>query len=387
MPWWSGPGHPATTRPETPGWRRSLAVRPTTPGGSGTGYSSTKKSTTDDDRYDGGEPGRHREPFDVCGKLPRGMTLLQASAGTGKTFTIAALTTRYVAEGLPIDRLLVITFTRMATGELRERVRERLVRAFDGLVASSTEEWLHADDEIVRHLAGGAERRGGEAASPVGQGHRGFRLGHDRDDPRVLPAGALRPRHGRRRRPGGDAGRGRERPLGRGGGRPLPAAVRQQAQRTTTSRGMRRWRSPRASSTNPTPTSCPICPTPRTCRPSVAASPRPCTQGDGPPEASSQDPHLRRRPDPSARHVGRPDQRGPAACARLRERYDVVLVDEFQDTDPVQWEIMHRAFGHAAADPRAHRGPQAGHLRLPRRRRPRVSRRPPGRCKRSGPST
>jgi exodeoxyribonuclease V beta subunit len=35
--------------------------------------------------------------FDVCGELPTGMTLLQASAGTGKTFTIAALTARYVA--------------------------------------------------------------------------------------------------------------------------------------------------------------------------------------------------------------------------------------------------------------------------------------------------
>ena len=33
-------------------------------------------------------------------------------------------------------------------------------------------------------------------------------------------------------------------------------------------------------------------------------------------------------------------ERGPAACARLRERYEVVLVDEFQDTDPVQWEIV-----------------------------------------------
>ncbi len=39
------------------------------------------------------------------------------------------------------------------------------------------------------------------------------------------------------------------------------------------------------------------------------------------------------------------ETRGPAACARLRERYDVVLVDEFQDTDPVQWDIMRRAFG------------------------------------------
>ena len=39
------------------------------------------------------------------------------------------------------------------------------------------------------------------------------------------------------------------------------------------------------------------------------------------------------------------EERGPAACARLRERYDVVLVDEFQDTDPTQWDIMRRAFG------------------------------------------
>ena len=31
---------------------------------------------------------------------------------------------------------------------------------------------------------------------------------------------------------------------------------------------------------------------------------------------------------------------GEAAAARLRERYRVVLVDEFQDTDPVQWDIM-----------------------------------------------
>jgi ATP-dependent exoDNAse (exonuclease V) beta subunit len=38
-----------------------------------------------------------------------------------------------------------------------------------------------------------------------------------------------------------------------------------------------------------------------------------------------------------------------AACARLREQYDVALVDEFQDTDPIQWEIMRRAFGEGEA--------------------------------------
>ena len=36
---------------------------------------------------------------------------------------------------------------------------------------------------------------------------------------------------------------------------------------------------------------------------------------------------------------------GEVAAARLRERYRVVLVDEFQDTDPVQWQIMRTAFG------------------------------------------
>jgi exodeoxyribonuclease V beta subunit len=35
---------------------------------------------------------------------------------------------------------------------------------------------------------------------------------------------------------------------------------------------------------------------------------------------------------------------GPAAVDRLRRRYHIVMVDEFQDTDPIQWEILRRAF-------------------------------------------
>ncbi len=41
----------------------------------------------------------------------------------------------------------------MATGELRERVRERLVRAYDGLVDVLDGAGGHEDDEIVQHLA------------------------------------------------------------------------------------------------------------------------------------------------------------------------------------------------------------------------------------------
>ncbi len=43
-------------------------------------------------------------PFDICGPLPTGITVLEASAGTGKTYTIAALAARYVAEGVPLRR-------------------------------------------------------------------------------------------------------------------------------------------------------------------------------------------------------------------------------------------------------------------------------------------
>ena len=37
-------------------------------------------------------------------------------------------------------------------------------------------------------------------------------------------------------------------------------------------------------------------------------------------------------------------ERGTAAADRLRRRYLIVMVDEFQDTDPIQWEILHRTF-------------------------------------------
>ncbi|MET0999102.1 MAG: UvrD-helicase domain-containing protein [Marmoricola sp.] len=70
------------------------------------------------------------EPFDLLGPLPGGTTLLEASAGTGKTFAVGALVTRYVAEGhAALEQMLVITFGRAASQELRERVREQLVEA------------------------------------------------------------------------------------------------------------------------------------------------------------------------------------------------------------------------------------------------------------------
>src|SRR4051794_25150132 len=96
------------------------------------------------------------DPFDVCGPLPEGVTVLEASAGTGKTFAIAALAARYVAGGTPLDQLLLVTFTRMATGELRERVRERLVAVEHGLSRVLAGAPVAGRDAVMALLATGA---------------------------------------------------------------------------------------------------------------------------------------------------------------------------------------------------------------------------------------
>ncbi|MDX6728936.1 MAG: exodeoxyribonuclease beta subunit, partial [Baekduia sp.] len=99
--------------------------------------------------------------FDVCGPLPRGVTVLEASAGTGKTYTIAALATRYVADGVPLEQLLLVTFTRLATGELRDRVRRRLTtarRALDAALSGDGDpdpDAVGAADLLARMLATG----------------------------------------------------------------------------------------------------------------------------------------------------------------------------------------------------------------------------------------
>ena len=70
-----------------------------------------------------------------------GMNLIEASAGTGKTFTIAGLFLRLVLEScLAVHEILVVTFTEAATGELQERVRRRLREAAAAFARGSSED-------------------------------------------------------------------------------------------------------------------------------------------------------------------------------------------------------------------------------------------------------
>jgi exodeoxyribonuclease V beta subunit len=65
--------------------------------------------------------------LDAATVFLEGIHLVEASAGTGKTYAITSLYLRAVVElGLLPEKILVVTFTRAATAELRERIRARL---------------------------------------------------------------------------------------------------------------------------------------------------------------------------------------------------------------------------------------------------------------------
>ena len=68
--------------------------------------------------------------FDAINSPLEGTILIEASAGTGKTYTITSLYLRFIIEKrLDVHQILVITFTEAATAELRSRIRKRLIDA------------------------------------------------------------------------------------------------------------------------------------------------------------------------------------------------------------------------------------------------------------------
>lgn len=281
--------------------------------------------------------------FSIVDPLPSGTMLLEASAGTGKTWTIAALVTRYVAEGVvPLEEMLVVTFSRAASQELRARVREQLAEA-EAVLAGRLEPdpanellalLLDTDpDELARrHTRLRAALTSFDAATiatvhqfchevlrslgVAGTSDASAQLVEDLDDLLVEVVDDVYLRGFR-----GDTKPAFRRSEALELARAAVEDVHAELWPTTAERGTTAAR-----------------------RVGFARAVR--TELD-----------LRKRRlqvmhynDLLSQLNGALEQPDSPARDRMRRRWTVVLVDEFQDTDPVQWEILDRAFtGHARA--------------------------------------
>ena len=87
------------------------------------------------------------QELDIC-RLPlEGVHLVEADAGTGKTYSITSLFLRLIVQaGLRVSEILVVTYTRAATAELQARIRRRLRDARSDLARGDSE------DPVVHHL-------------------------------------------------------------------------------------------------------------------------------------------------------------------------------------------------------------------------------------------
>ncbi|MEJ7774994.1 MAG: UvrD-helicase domain-containing protein, partial [Nocardioidaceae bacterium] len=278
------------------------------------------------------------KPFDVLGPLPAGVAVLEASAGTGKTYTIAALAARFVADGLPLENLLVVTFTRMATGELRERVRDRLVgteRALAAIAAGTS-----VDDPVAQLMATGSTEEVALRRARLSQAVAEF------------DAATITTTHGFCLEVLGSLGFAGD--IERGCA--FVEDVADLVDEIVDDLYIRRfWNSTPAFSrseaaaivaaaiANPAahlePTAAPP-DTVAAMRLRLAVAARAELERRKRRMSIMTFDDLLTRLDDTLTGPG-----GDEVAARLRSRYRVVLVDEFQDTDPVQWSIMRRAFG------------------------------------------
>ncbi|AZG44643.1 UvrD-helicase domain-containing protein [Gordonia insulae] len=285
-------------------------------------------------------------PFDVTAPLPAGTTVLEASAGTGKTFAIVGLGARFIAEGVPIDKLLLVTFSRAATAELRERMRDRvaeLVAALSDPAACGAH-----PDPLVRYLADGV---------PADVALRRERLARALSD---FDASTIATTHTFCNRML-DA-------LGFLGERELVHEIVEDVDDLVDEAALDLYIRGYAGSDAPD-----IAPADATAiardavrQPAAALAPSSADLG-GSTGATATVAIRRARFAARIREIIEDRKRlsrlrtyddlqmilfrivtdpvvGEAACARIRASFEAVLVDEFQDTDPQQWEIVRRCF-------------------------------------------
>lgn len=245
-------------------------------------------------------------------ELPSGAVLLEASAGTGKTHTIAGLTSRYIQErGYRPEQFLVVTFGKQAAGELRQRIWQRLEAdhksATDPVAKAALQNALDTFDQALITTIHGFCQRALTTLGVIGDWAAGETASANLD-PMIEQCAAdtylkLFAHH--------------DHPA-------LPWHVALRCARSA-------------------------------CTSTLPLEPRDSIHAEYAHEVRKVFAQRRRRAglvsfdDMTSRLRALLDDpvTAPAVAQELRRRFQVVLVDEFQDTDPDQWAIFRSAFLHA----------------------------------------
>lgn len=277
--------------------------------------------------------------FALDDDLPSGTTVIEASAGTGKTYAIVGLAARYVAQGVPLSALMLVTFGRAATQELRDRARDRLRSSADALADPTAAR--EAVDVVIRTLATGTDAEVEERRRNL------LRAVSDFDSATIATTHSFC-----QRMLDGIGFVGDYEPNAEY--RDTIADLRAQVSDDLyTSRHTNSYPAAVSLKDARAVARVAIDDPQAALLPDDAALDSVAAQRVAFAEAARSELVERKRTAgvrdfndmlTLLRDALVDPESGPTACARVRDRYQVVLVDEFQDTDPLQWEILRRAF-------------------------------------------
>ncbi|MCK5807957.1 UvrD-helicase domain-containing protein, partial [bacterium] len=90
----------------------------------------------------------------------KGTTLIEASAGTGKTYSMALLMLRFLLDGTTIEEILAVTFTRAATSELKDRIRTFVDEAVTFLETTPRPSTANATSPVEKMVASFVTEKG-----------------------------------------------------------------------------------------------------------------------------------------------------------------------------------------------------------------------------------